>query len=325
MGNSFELTTEAVRLVKRAPAEADLGGTYETVIEVTALTKAAGVLVTDTIPSGAILVKTEPEAQISGSQLSWRLADLDRGQVRTLRVWLKAEKEGELTSCSTITAIPQGCLSTAVGRPVLAIEKTGPAKAVLGADVTYTVVVRNTGSAMAKNVVVTDTLPDGLVHASGQKTLQMQAGDLKPGEAKQYAVTAKASQRGRFCNAAAAKAANTGEVKADACTVVVQPQLKVVKTGTKEQFIGRTADYQIVVSNPGDEALNNVTVTDTAPAGTRIVNASGATVSGNTATWKIAELKGGASATYALTLTSAQIGTACNKVGGQFGGRADGQ
>jgi len=314
MGNSFELTTEAVRLVKSAPAIADLGATFESVIQVTALTRAAGVLVTDTIPAGASYVKSDPEATVSGNQLSWRLDNLSKGEVRNLRVWVKADKEGQLTSCSTVTAIPQGCLATVVGKPVLAIEKTGPARARVGNDVVYTVVVRNTGSALAKNVVVTDTLPDGLDHASGKSALMMDLGDLEPGAAKSMQVTAKATKTGKFCNVAVAKSANAGEVKDDACTVVVQPMLKVAKTGTKEQFIGKTAAYEIVVANPGDERLTNVTITDTAPAATRIVAAPGANVSGNQATWKLAELKGGAEESFKLTLTSATAGTHCNRV-----------
>lgn len=314
VGNTFELTTEAVRLVKRAPAEVDLGGTYESVIEVHALTQAAGVLVTDTIPAGASYVKSEPEATLSAGQLSWRLDKMDKGQTKLLKVWLKADKEGTLTSCTTVTAVPQGCLATVVGRPVLGIEKTGPAKAVVGSDVVYTVVVRNTGSAVARAVVVKDAIPEGLTHASGQKELVINVGDLQPGEAKQITVATKAAQRGRVCNVATAKSANAGEVKADACTLIVQPQLQVQKTGTKEQFIGRTAEYDIVVRNPGDESLTGVVVTDTAPSATRIVAAPGATISGNQATWRMAELKGGASETLKLTLSSATPGTHCNRV-----------
>lgn len=311
---SFEIGTDAVRLVKSAPTQATLGSTMEYNIGVTALTQAAGVLVTDTIPAGATYVKSEPEAQVSGSQLTWRLDNMDKGQTRNLKVWLKADKEGELTSCTTVTAIPQGCLSTFVGRPVLAIEKTGPANARLGQDVTYNIVVRNTGSAMAENVVVTDNIPAGLEHASGQRTMSFNVGNLGPNESKQMAVTVKAAQRGRVCNPAVAKSSNAGEVNSEACTVVTQPMLEIVKTGTKEQFIGKTADYQIVVSNPGDTSLTRVVVSDSAPSATRIVSASGAQVTGNQAVWQIAELKGGEKQSFNVTLTSAVAGSQCNRV-----------
>jgi uncharacterized repeat protein (TIGR01451 family) len=313
--SSFELSTEAVRLTKRCPATADLGATYECTIEVLALTQAAGVLVTDTIPNGASYVKSEPAGNLSGNQLSWRLDNLNKGEVRNIKIWLKAEKEGSLDSCSTVTAIPQGCLATIVGRPVLAITKTGPAKARLGADVTYNIVVKNTGSAVAKDVVVTDNVPQGLESAKGERMLSFPVGDLAPGASRQIAVSLKAAARGRVCNPAVAKASNASQVNAEACTVISEPKLEVAKTGTKEQIIGRKADYQIVVSNPGDESLTDVVITDTAPSANRILAAQGGTISGNQVTWKLSELKGGDKQTFNVSLTSATPGSYCNRVG----------
>jgi uncharacterized repeat protein (TIGR01451 family) len=313
--SSFDLSTDAVRLTKRCPATADLGATYECDIDVQALTQASGVLVTDTIPNGATYVKSEPAGTLSGNQLSWRLDNLNRGDVRNIKVWLKADKEGSLDSCSTVTAIPQGCLATIVGRPVLAITKTGPAKARIGADVTYTIVVKNTGSAVAKDVVVTDNVPEGLQSAKNDKTLSFSVGDLAAGASRQIPVTLKTTARGRVCNPAVAKSSNAGEVNAEACTVISEPKLEVAKTGTKEQIIGRRAEYQIVVTNPGDESLTDVVVTDTAPSANRIVAAEGASVSGNQATWRIGELKGGDKQSFNVTLSSATPGSYCNRVG----------
>lgn len=201
-----------------------------------------------------------------------------------------------------------------VGRPTLTIEKTGPEKARMGAEVVYQIVIRNTGSAIARNVVITDTLPEGLKHASGNNNLTMNVGDLAPGASKAYQVRATAAKTGKVCNPAVAKAANAGEVKAEACTVIVEPKLEVEKAGPKDQIIGRTAEYTVVVSNPGTDPVSNVVVTDTAPTGTRIVSADGASLSGNTATWRIAELKAGAKQNYKITLTTATPGKHCNVV-----------
>ena len=115
-------------------------------------------------------------------------------------------------------------------------------------------------------------------------------------------------------NAASVATSNAGSAKDDACTVVVAPGLAVTKAGTKEQFLGRVANYDIVVSNTGDTTLTSVSVTDTAPAATRIVKAEGASVSGNTATWNLSELKAGEKKAYAVSLTSMTPGTHCNGV-----------
>ena len=199
---------------------------------------------------------------------------------------------------------------------MLVIQKTGPETAVLGADVTYNVVVKNTGSAIARNVVITDAVPEGM---SGQP-VTVNVGDLAPNQSKTTPVTFKTTKRGKVCNTATANSSNAGKVSAEACTVVLVPGLKIEKTGTEKQILGREADYQIVVSNAGDTVLNNVVVTDTAPAETSIISAPGATISGNKATWTIAELKPGAKQNASIKLSSKVGGTHCNTVTATSGG-----
>ena len=304
-----------VRLVKRAPATASVGETIQYELVATAQCDAADVVITDTISPAATYVKSEPEpTSVEGKRLIWRIPGMHRGEAKTINVWVKADSEGELVNCATVIAVPQTCVSTMIGKPTLSIEKTGPETAMLGSDVTYNVVVSNKGSSPAKNVVVTDTLPDGLTHSSGQKTLSFNVGDLGPNQSKSIPVTVKAAQRGKFCNNAVAASSNAGEVKAEACTTVVQPGLKVVKTGDKAQIFGRNASYQIVVSNIGDTALTDVVVTDTAPAQTSIVSATGASVSGNQAVWNVPSLKAGEEKTFDVKLTSRVAGSHCNGV-----------
>jgi len=60
--------------------------------------------------------------------------------------------------------------------------------------------------------------------------------------------------------------------------------------------------------------LNNVVVTDTAPAATSIVQAPGATIAGKTATWTLATLAPKETKKFNVTLTSATPGSHCNGV-----------
>ncbi len=89
---------------------------------------------------------------------------------------------------------------------------------------------------------------------------------------------------------------------------------KLHKTGPKEQQIGKNADYQITVTNPGDKPLTEVVVTDVAPNATSIVSANGATVNGNQAVWRLKELKPGEKVTFNLTLTTCTPGCFTNRV-----------
>jgi len=312
-----------IRLAKSMPAEASLGGEFMAELTITASGCAANVVVRDTVPAGASYVRSEPAATVEGNELVWKIGNMDAGQTIKGKVWFKAEKEGTLVNCASVSADPRVCGATFVGKPALAIEKTGPETATLGSDVTYNIVVKNTGTAIARGVVVTDPVPTGMSHSSGKSELSFDVGDIAPGQSRPLAVTFKANQRGKVCNTATANSSNAGKVSDDACTVVMVPGLKVEKTGTKEQILGRNADYVITVSNTGDTTLNNVVVSDTAPAETSIVAAPGATLSGNRATWTIAELKPGAKVTQTLKLTSKVAGNHCNKVTASVGSLSD--
>ncbi len=301
-----------VRLTKQMPAELTLGQEFMYQLRVQANENVADVIVRDVVPDGATYVRSEPAAEVSGKNLTWKFNEMDAGQAKDIRVWLRPDREGRIGSCATVFALSRACAFGVVGKPGLAIKKTGPETAVLGQDIPYTITVSNPGSAVAKAVVVTDNVPDGLSHVSGQSTVTFNVGDLPPGQSRTLPIVLKGTKRGKHCNGASAVASNVTKVSAEACTTILVPGINLVKEGTKEQFLGKSADYTLTVSNTGDTKLTNVTITDTAPAATRILNAAGATVVGNQATWRIAELGAGEKKSFTLSLTSATAGSHCN-------------
>jgi uncharacterized repeat protein (TIGR01451 family) len=219
---------------------------------------------------------------------------MSSGESKNVVVTLKAEKQGELKYCATISATPRVCATTMVGKAALALKKTGPELVQLGTNANYTITVQNTGNTLAKNVRVTDTVPEGLSAPNGQKELSFDVGNLEPGQARSVQVTLRADKRGKFINKALASSSNAGKADAQAPITVVQGGVKITKsTKDKELFINRTATYDIVVANSGDVDLTGVTVTDNAAAETVIATADGATVTGNTATWKLGTLAAG--------------------------------
>src|ERR1044071_7436629 len=128
-------------------------------------------MVSETLSPGATYVSSEPAAVKEGNMLTWNLGDMDRGETKAIQVTFKAEAVGQVAGCATVSAVPRVCTSTTVGRAHLTIRKAGPEMASVGQNVTYTVTVQNAGNTTARNVVVTDPVPDGLSAASGQKEL----------------------------------------------------------------------------------------------------------------------------------------------------------
>ncbi len=312
--NECEYSTGTLHFHKQVPEEVSLGEEYAMNVTVTGLVDAANVTINDMLPEGAAYVSSDPAGQHSGRQLSWTIDRLAKGESRTLVAKLRAQKEGDLLSCATFAAIPIGCVTTLIGNPKLAVEKTGPESAIVDSTVPYAITVSNIGSAVAKNVVLTDTVPNGLVHDSKKSTVTYNVGNLQPSESRSVNIALRAGSPGTFCNKVVASSSNAPSVNDDACTKILKPMLAVEKTGPKKQYFEKNAAYKIQVSNPGDVDLTDVKVSDRAPAATSIVSAPGAALAGQTATWTIPTLKAGGRQSFDVVLTSRTGGTHCNEV-----------
>jgi len=303
-----------VRLEKSAPAMVSLNENYDYNYTVTAKDKVKKVVVEEQIPAGTTYVSSDPEADVSGSNVTWTLYNLEKGDNVALKLTVKPTQVADLSSCATITAYPEACTTTSVGVPELAIVKTTPNEQVLlGAGVPWNITVTNTGNFCAYDVVVTDTLPSGVSHASGEKVLTTDLGTLAPGESRDITVNTEATATGEHCNVAVVDSSNAGSAKDDACVVVVEAGLDVVKEGTPMQFVGKKASYTIKVTNTGDVPLTDVVVTDTVPSQNKLLEAQGAQINGNTATWTT-NLGAGESKSFDLTVLGLQGGTYCNQV-----------
>lgn len=102
----------------------------------------------------------------------------------------------------------------------------------------------------------------------------------------------------------------------EACTTtsVGVPELAIVKTTPNEQvLLGAGAPWDITVTNTGDVPLSDVVVTDTVPSQNQLLEAPGAAISGNTATWTTS-LGAGESKSFELTVLGLQEGEYCNQV-----------
>jgi uncharacterized repeat protein (TIGR01451 family) len=315
---SAETTAGGIRFHKTLPADVAAGGDFSTELTLTAQQNVTNVVVRDTIPAGATYLRSEPAAEV-GDELVWKLGDFTAAQVVKIKVWFQAGPAGPPSSFATITAGPQVSASVAVGKPMLMLEQTGPDTAMLGAEVAYHLVIKNIGSSSARGVAVRNPVPAGMSHSSAKPELLIEMGDLSPGQSKLITVALKANQRGKVCSVATVTSANTPAVTKEVCTLILVPSLKVEKTGTKEQIIGRNADYEITVVNAGDTTLRNVLLTDVTPPECAIVAAPGAIIAGNKATWTIAELKPGAKATETIKLTAKVAGASCNTVTASVG------
>lgn len=272
------------------------------------------VVVSLQLPEGVSYVHSQPQGYVKGRNLIWDIGAMKAGQCISAKVLLRCECEGELCACFCASATPMACCSILCARPQLTCCKTGPEEVCPGDPVNYTITVTNQGSCAAEEVVVTDNVPDGLEHSSGQRSLTFRLGRLEAGEAKRLNVCFTAVKRGRVCNTAVVTACNAESTSCQVCTCICKCDVQISKTGQKEAVIGKNADYQITVANVGDKPLTDVVVTDCAPASTSIVAAQGAAINGNQAVWKLRTLNPGERVNLGMTLYSCTPGCFTNRV-----------
>lgn len=313
-GPSGHCGCNGVTVRARNPKMCMLGDQYPLEFDISACEDVCEVTITTTLPEGVSYIRSQPEAKVDGNKLIWEIGHVSKGQTIPAKVWLKCDREGALCTCFCVKATPVAFCALLCAKPVLVCEKCGPEEVGPGEPINYTVNVTNIGTCTAEDVVVTDMLPEGVEHASCQRTLTFRLGSLEPCQTKKVSFSVIPCKRGKICNTAVVTACNANQTSCEACTCVACCALECSKVGPKEVVVGQNADYQVTVVNTGDKVLHEVVVTDNAPSATTIVNAPGANISGKQAIWRLRELKTGEKVTFNLTLTTCTPGYFNNTV-----------
>lgn len=304
-----EATRGLIQMAKTMPKEVTLGGEFTSEIKLTAQSCAGNVVVQDSIPAGVTYVRSEPAATVDGSQVTWKLGNLDAGESRTLKLILKAGKEGVIASCAVVSADPRTCAETRVVNPAIQLTKTEPQEVTICDPIPVTLVVKNSGSSQLTGVKVTDTLPAGLA-SEGKNVLTFDAGTLAPGQSKEFKFNATASKTGKFVNNAEVKSDQGVSAKATASTTVRQAVLTIACKANEQQYIGRPYHVDLTVVNKGDTAAAGAQAILAIPAGATFSSATaGGRVSGNTVIWDLGSLAADAQREVRATFTSAAAGT----------------
>ncbi|NUT31600.1 MAG: DUF11 domain-containing protein, partial [Hamadaea sp.] len=230
----------------------------------------------------------------------------------TIRVTVTADDVAQVNDVATVTSStpdPNTANNQASGRvdfigsADLSLDKSGPASVVAGTQMQYTITVHNGGPSVARDVVVADTLPAGVSFVSvtpsvgtctnGQPTardVRCGLGNLAAGASATITIVAFVAPEAvpgtiLFNEAIVSSATadpDNDDVRDSVSTVVqASADLSVTKVDSPDPVLaGKQLTYTITVSNAGPSTAQNVTVTDTLPAGTSYVSG----VDGNGAT-----------------------------------------
>jgi uncharacterized repeat protein (TIGR01451 family) len=198
--------------------------------------------------------------------------------------------------------------------PSLNITKDGPASVGLSRTANYVISVTNEGDRTATGVTLTDTLPAGMSYVSadpepsetGDGTVVWSLGDLEPAANALVSVTLSADAVGEMTNTASAISTEGFTGEGATTTMVIPGSLTATKTGPETANITEIVNYEITVTNDGEGALTDVTITDTVPEGLTFFSG----VPGPTAdtTWNLGTLEAGGSRTIMVAATADTAG-----------------
>lgn len=337
-----------VQVTLFAPDSVFSGDVFQYVIEVvnTGPGTEEDVRVTHRLPAAVTLLGTTPGAVQNGNTLSWPQIDsIVAGERRTFVIDVRAPNGPDtLTATSNATGAlgdrsPGDNTATAVTRVVqrvrpvanLTISKAGPPTVASEGIARYTIVVRNTGSVTATDVVVRDVLPpngafrvaSGSGQASGGVVTWDTIPSLAPSTSRTFTVDVAAPQGpavmvNRATVSSATPESTLQDNTSQAITEVVAPMtadVSVMKTGPAVAQIGDTVQYRIEVDNAGPAIATNVTVTDSLPVGARLIDADGGQVTGSVVVWNLATLNANAGRAFMLTVAFDSAGSYTNLAG----------
>jgi uncharacterized repeat protein (TIGR01451 family) len=259
--------------------------------------QATNAVIQDILPANATFVSASPGCTESGGVVTCNLGNLANGASATREIVVQPTAPGTLNNEATVdsdTADPNegnntATATTQVNVADLSISKSdNPDPVTYGNNLTYGISVTNDGAARARDVTVTDQLPDDVTFVSASAgcdydapshTVTCDLNTINAGQTvtRQIVVRPTATAIGTtLTNQVTVSSPNDpADSTAVATTQVVAADLSVTKTDNEDPvFAGDNFTYILEVANAGAGDATNVQVTDTLPAAVEFVSAS---------------------------------------------------
>ena len=305
--------TGGLRIDKAMPKAVQFNAPFDYTVKVTNLTdlQLSNIVVNERLSEGLSYIGSTPKGKLDSPILTWEMETLGPNASKTITVKVSGTQIGCLNTCADASYTVLARANTQVVQPALALTLSAPAGVTFCDPIPMTFVVTNEGSGTATNVKLTETLPSGLTTDDGKTSIKLSLGNLVSGQSETRTITVKAAKPGTYENQAMAVADGNLEAQSEMIrTVVTQPVLTIVQTGSKKIYLGQGLQYDITVTNKGDSLAANTVLTDTLPA--EILNikpSDDGVLAGNIVTWELGDLTPKASKKVSVAYTPSKAGT----------------
>ena len=291
--------------------------TYTVTVTNNGVVDAKQVVVRDILDKGLKYVSSSHNGVYdeAAHTVTW-VVDIGAGSSLDLTVTAVADEYGVLTNDVTVgdkTASVDVTVPEII--PTKDVNNTAPN---FGDKVEYTITLSNNGVVDAKQVVVVDTLDEGLTFVSASdngvwnpfKRTVTWTVDLAKGESKVFTVIATVSAYGNIPNTV-----SVGD-KSSSVNIAVPEIIPGKTVDVENPNFGDTVTYTVVVTNNGVVDAKQVVVRDILDKGLKFVKATGEYTfdeDSRTVTW-IVDLAKGESQTFYVTAVAEAYGVLTNDV-----------
>lgn len=273
----------AVVISKDVPAEVhpDQEYSYDIVVTNRARYQIDEVVIVERLPENFNFVAASPSPQVRGRELRWEFALLAPGQREVITVTGTGSEPGAIRHTGSTDlgfSLPMLTSIISVVEPALEAIARSPESAVLFDPVTVNLTFRNSGSAPVRNARLAETLPEGLVTTDGKRNIEINAGDLMPGESKIFTLNLQGTEMGNYNVPLQVKADEGITAEANLRLAILRPDVTLVAEAPSKRFIGNIVTYRINVENRGNGVAQDVAVRQSLPPGTTFLSANEAGV-----------------------------------------------
>ena len=290
-------TAPGLAVRKTGPAAAAVGATLLYRIEVSNSgdMPSEGVTLTDEVPDETSYLSSNPPGQLTGRRVQWQIGRLGPAERRTIEVQLRAERQGNITTCAEATAanglrardcattsislaVPPGvapggsCVGPTTAAAPLEVRITGPDRAYVGDVIRFQIQITNRGATTATGIVVKDRFDPGLAHETLRSPIKKSLNeDLPPGQSREVFVEFRAVLPGRQCQTVEVTGNNGSVARAEHCVTVMErsgglpPAVPSTPAAPPSTPPGTTAPPTSPGTQPAPKTTGQVTLRVTGP------------------------------------------------------------
>jgi uncharacterized repeat protein (TIGR01451 family) len=309
---SVEWLAPGVRLSHTGPESAAVGTNivYLTSAANTGRLESEWLEFTLPIPEGLEFVSSTPPTQPRDGQLKFPFGALGAGQTVTVQTTFKSKRPGPVKSVALLRTAEgqndQKEANTRITTPQLKMDIVAPKTGLVDVPINYEIRLSNPGDGDLEDIILTAEFDKGLEHEmvknQAKNFLEVKVAPLAAGAGpRRETLTLTPRQAGAL--GVRITASSSGQTQQGVAIVnVQQPKVSIKPEGPSRKYVGKPAEWKIVVRNDGDVDLSGVVVRDRLPAEQQFAFADrGGTFADGMVTWNLGSLRAREEVTLTLT------------------------